>query len=167
MDAETPIVVVDYDSRWPALYLAESLRLRDAIDPWLADLQHVGSTSVRNLAAKPVVDMMGALRRLLDDRHVVPKLRALGYAYHPDFELLLPERRYFDRPGFHLHLVEPTSRFWVDHLRFRELLRADRAMAADYAALKRALASRHRLDRRAYTEGKSEFVKAALTRRAP
>lgn len=163
--SESPIIIADYDLRWPALYAAEAARLRAAVGPWLADLQHIGSTAVPGLAAKAIVDMMGALRRLLDARHVIPKLRELGYAYHPDLELLLPERRYFDRAGFHLHVVETTSGFWIDHLRFRDLLRADAALAAEYAALKRRLAADHRHDRRAYTEGKSEFVKAALTRR--
>lgn len=166
MAAEAPIIIADYDPRWPALFAAEAAHLRDAVGEHLLDLQHIGSTAVAGLAAKPIVDMMGAIRRLLDARHVIPKLRGLGYTYHPDLELLLPERRYFERPGFHLHVVEPTSRFWADHLAFRDLLRADAALAAEYAALKRGLAADHRHDRRAYSEGKSEFVKAASTRRA-
>lgn len=99
----------------------------------------------------------------------IPAIEALGYLYVPEHETDSPERRYFRKPRegartHHLHAVETGSAFRRDHLAFRDALRVHPAWAAGYAALKRALAERHRDDRAAYTEGKTAFVSSVLAR---
>ena len=136
-----PIVIADYDPRWATMYAEESARIQDVIGEWLVGIEHVGSTSVPGLAAKPVVDMMPGLRSLDDSRHIVRPLQKLGYQYFPEHEDAMPERRYFARPAgdkhrvrrrFHLHIVETTSAFWRRHLAFRDYLRTHPETAAEY-----------------------------------
>ena len=162
-----PIVVADYDPRWATMYAEESARIQDVIGEWLLGIEHVGSTSVPGLAAKPVVDMMPGLRSLGDAPHVISAMEGLGYKYIPDYEDELPERRYFVRPPgrgyrhkrlFHVHAVETTSAFWRRHLSFRNYLRAHPDIADEYGALKRRLAAEYGSNRVGYTEAKTEFI---------
>jgi GrpB-like predicted nucleotidyltransferase (UPF0157 family) len=156
------IVIADYDDSWPAKYEAERARIVEAIGEWLVGFEHIGSTAVPGLAAKPIIDMMPVLRSLDDTPHIVGPLEALGYEYVPEFEAQLPERRYF-RKGiprqFHVHAVESTSPFWQRHLAFRDYLRSHPDARDEYAALKRKLASVHTHNRGDYTEAKTEFIR--------
>jgi GrpB-like predicted nucleotidyltransferase (UPF0157 family) len=155
------IVISEYDSAWPDLYEAEKARIVDAIGDWLVDIQHVGSTSVPGLAAKPVIDIMPGVRSLADDTHFIPRLEAVGYEHLPVFEDDIPERRYFRRGiprQFHVHAVEVSSDFWRRHLAFRDYLRAHPETAKEYAALKRRLAADYGNDRIGYTNAKTDFI---------
>jgi GrpB-like predicted nucleotidyltransferase (UPF0157 family) len=162
-----PIAIADYDPRWAAMYADESARVQNAAGEWLLNIEHVGSTSVPGLAAKPIVDMMPGLRSLDDAPQIVSAMEGLGYQYIPDYEDELPERRYFVRPPgrgyrhkrlFHVHAVETTSAFWRRHLAFRDYLRTHAETADEYAALKRRLAAEYGSDRVGYTEAKTEFI---------
>jgi len=162
-----PIVIADYDPRWTAMYAEESARIQNAVGEWLLGIEHVGSTSVPGLAAKPIVDMMPGLRSLNDAPQVISAMEGLGYQYIPEYEDELPERRYFVRPPgrgyrhkrlFHVHAVETTSEFWRRHLTFRNYLRAHSETADEYATLKRRLADEYGADRVGYTDAKTEFI---------
>ena len=162
-----PVVIADYDPRWPAMYDEECARIQAAIGEWLLGIEHVGSTSVPGLAAKPVVDIMPGLRSLGDSPHIVKPLQKLGYQYFPEHETVMPERRYFALPAgdkhrarrlFHIHAVETTTEFWRRHLAFRDYLRANPETAEEYAALKRRLAAEYGSDRVGYTEAKTDFI---------
>jgi GrpB-like predicted nucleotidyltransferase (UPF0157 family) len=160
-----PVEVVDYDPRWPRRCDTERERILAATGPWIVAIEHIGSTAVSGLVAKPVVDIMGGLARLLDGDRCVAPLEALGWEYRG--EAGVPGRHYFrlwdgETRACHLHVVERDGDFWRDHLAFRDYLRADSHAAAEYARLKRGLARRHRSDRLAYTEAKSAFIQEAL-----
>lgn len=159
-----PITIADYDPRWPALYEEEKARILAAIGEWLVDIQHVGSTAVPGLAAKPIIDIMPGIRSLTDAQHCIAALEALGYEYVPEYEAELPERRYFRKRAtpysHHIHMVEATSDFWQRHLLFRDYLRAHPDAAAEYGELKRRLAARIGDDRVGYTEAKTEFIRS-------
>ncbi len=163
-----PIIIADYDPRWPAIFEEEKARIIEAIGEWLTDIQHVGSTSVPGLASKPIVDIMPGLKSLDDTPRVVAGMESLGYRYIPEYEDQLPERRYFHRPFgsehwhnrlFHVHAVQTTSEFWRRHLAFRDYLRTHPEASAEYAALKRRLATEYGTDREGYTEAKTEFIR--------
>jgi len=159
--------VVPYQAAWAALFAEEAARLRAALGDQLLAIEHVGSTSVPGLAAKPILDLAASVPSLREAEALFPALSALGYQYKPDPEI--PERLYLvkgspQRRTHHLSLAEPASRFWREHLRFRDLLRADAALAAAYARLKIDLAERHPHDRPAYQAGKQAFIDAALGR---
>ncbi|MGZ4338953.1 MAG: GrpB family protein [Gaiellaceae bacterium] len=127
---------VDYDSTWPAIFAAEQARLTEALASWLAPagIEHVGSTSVPGLKAKPIIDMIAGVRSFEAAREAFPVLESLGYAWSPH----RPEAHRFGRDGFHLHLTEPGSDLWRERLAFRDALRSSPALRAEYAAWKDA-----------------------------
>jgi GrpB-like predicted nucleotidyltransferase (UPF0157 family) len=162
------VSVVAYDARWPALFQAEAARLaaaaaRGGLPPLV--FEHIGSTAVPALAAKPILDVMAGHAPGADAQPYLAVLVAVGYELRgeqgiPDRQLLVlgPET---DRTH-HLNLVTIDGAFWRDHLAFRERLRAEPDLLVAYAALKRELAARHAGDRAAYTAGKITFIASAL-----
>jgi GrpB-like predicted nucleotidyltransferase (UPF0157 family) len=157
------VVVVEPDPRWPAVFEAEAARLRAACGARVTSIEHVGSTSVPGLPAKPVVDIQAVVPTLADADALVPTIVALGYEYHAHWESEIPRRRYFVKRGdgarlHHLHVVESGYWLGVEQLEFRDHLRRRPDVAARYAALKRDLAARFPDDRDAYTQAKSEFI---------
>jgi GrpB-like predicted nucleotidyltransferase (UPF0157 family) len=165
--AGPPIAVriVDYDPSWPAMFEAEKAGILQAAGDWITGIEHIGSTSVPGLAAKPVIDIMAAVAQLDDARHITEPLATLGYDYVPEYEVEMPHRRYFrkGRRGtegdkYHLHVVEPDGQFWRRHPAFRDYLLAHPEAAREYAELKRRLAAEHGTDVDAYTDAKSAFI---------
>ncbi|HPS41583.1 MAG TPA: GrpB family protein [Anaerolineaceae bacterium] len=171
MSAHIPVEVVPYDPLWPHMFSQESQRILALIAPYVQVIEHMGSTAVPGLAAKPVIDILIGVHRLSDDRFFLPPLADLGYTYVPEHETVFPERRYLHRivdgrHTHHLHMVKPASEFFRVQLRFRDILRAHPEEAARYAALKYDLAARFHDDREAYTNGKSDLITAILERHA-
>ncbi len=168
--AADPVLVVPYDPRWPALFEEERARVEAAIGPWTLETEHVGSTAVRGLDAKPVIDIMVGVRSLEDSPVLVERLTGIGYEYVPEFEEDLPLRRYFrkaqrGRRTHQIHLVERTNAEWWDrHILLRDYLREHPETAREYAELKRNLAARLRDDRGAYTDAKTHFISAVVER---
>jgi len=158
---EAPIEVVPYDPRWPSKFDAERELLQAVLAPWLAGpIEHVGSTAVPGMPAKPVIDIMAAVHGLEASRPAITALAEAGYVYfpyHPDI------MHWFCKPSaafrtHHLHLVPFDSKRWVECLAFRNAIRSNQALAAEYAALKTRLAEQFKFDREAYTDGKAPFV---------
>jgi GrpB-like predicted nucleotidyltransferase (UPF0157 family) len=165
--ARGTVRLAPYDPAWHRLFLAEAARLRAALGDRVLAIEHVGSTSIPGMDAKPVLDMMAAVPSLAEADRLVPLVEALGYEPRPDPEI--PERRFFvrgrtTRRTHHFSLAEPTSAYWRDTLLFRDWLRAHPEAAEEYRALKHALAARHTADREKYTAGKGAFVHAVLAR---
>lgn len=159
---DDPIVIADYDVAWPARFEAEKARILGAIGTWAVAVEHIGSTAVPGLAAKPIIDIMVGVASLDCAAQCIAPLQALGYEYVPEFEADIPERRYFRRKSaseaYHLHLVAVTSGFWERHLLFRDYLRTHPGAARAYENLKRELAARFGSDREAYTDAKTTFI---------
>ena len=161
-------LLTPYSPLWPAVFDLERRRLMEIFDGAVA-VEHIGSTAVPGLGSKPIIDMMlGAPDMALVEARM-EALAAEGYRYVPEFEMAMPERRYFtklDRPPgrFHLHAVTLDSPFWKRHIAFRDALRGDESLARKYWRLKQHLAARHRDDRQAYAEGKSDFIRSALAK---
>ena len=168
--AQAPLFVVPYDERWPSRFAAERALLQPLLAPWLvAEPEHIGSTAIPGLLAKPIIDIMAPVASLDASRAALPALATLGYhsfPYRADVMhwLCKPSDAYRTH---HLHLVPFASRLWKERLAFRDHLRAHAEVAAEYAALKRRLAARHRFDREAYTDAKTAFVLDVLTRALP
>ena len=104
---EDPILVVDYDANWPIRYEQEKIKILDALGNTIADIQHIGSTSVPGLAAKPVIDILFGVKHLPPQAAVIAALEAKGYLYCG--ELGIPGRHYFRRgmPRTHqIHIVK-------------------------------------------------------------
>jgi GrpB-like predicted nucleotidyltransferase (UPF0157 family) len=170
MDGPQLIVIADYNPLWPAMFSDERERLLVVVSEWVTGIEHIGSTSMPGLAAKPVIDMLVGVRALADaDRHCISPICKLGYEYVPEFETVMPFRRYFRRlsdganDSHHIHLVEQGSDFWERHLLFRDYLRAHQKQAREYEQLKRRLAPQFG-DVNDYAEAKTEFIRAAEAR---
>ena len=162
------VIVVDYDASWPARYERERASIVETLGDVMegvAAIEHVGSTAVPGLAAKPIIDIMIGVRELPVGEGCVQPLESLGYEYRGELFPGIPGRYYFRKgnPRSHqLHLVEHRSEFWQRHILFRDLLRKSPAVAQEYAALKKELAVQYRTDRLAYTEAKTTFIESAL-----
>ena len=162
---EAAIYLVDYDPSWPARFEAERAQLATALAAWLAGpIEHIGSTAVPGLCAKPVIDIMAPVHSLEASRPALPAAQALGYLYFPHRPAVM---HWFCKPSptlrtHHLHLVPAGSALWRDRVVFRDCLRRQPSTAAAYAALKRELAARHRDDREAYTDAKAPFIAQVL-----
>jgi ribosomal-protein-serine acetyltransferase len=156
---DEPVEILDYDAAWPASYESERARLAPLLEG--AELHHFGSTAVPGLAAKPVIDMIALLPDL--DAPIAALVSSADYRFPEAFNATLEHRRFLCYPSasyrtHHLHLVDDHEEL-DRRLRFRDRLRADPALAEEYAALKRELAERYREDREAYTDAKAGFVK--------
>ncbi len=172
MGARRRVEIRPHDPAWPARFGAERERLLAVFESHPVEVEHVGSTAVPGLAAKPILDLMLGAPDLAAVEARIPALERLGYEYVPELERVHPERRFFALPvskprTHHLHAVVRGERFWRDHLRFRDRLRAEPQLARAYERLKRRLAALHGAEREAYTEGKTAFVRAALAGARP
>ena len=159
--------VAPYDASWPAMFADEARRIGDALGALPLALEHMGSTAVPGLDAKPVLDVLAGYPPGADVATYVAALGRAGYVHRG--EQGIPGREFFRRGeprAYHLHLAVRDGTFWHDHLAFRDALRADPALRDAYAALKHELARRFPLDREAYTDGKTRFVRDVLARLA-
>jgi GrpB-like predicted nucleotidyltransferase (UPF0157 family) len=165
--ADDPILVVEYDPEWPRRFETERELLERLLVPWLeGGIHHVGSTAIPGIAAKPIIDMMVGVRDLEEARAAFEPLREHFYLYAPHrpgitHHFAKPSLR-FSEMTHGLHLTEPGSDLWRERLVFRDALRADPALAAEYEALKLQLAKKHRDDVGTYTLRKRAFVARVL-----
>jgi GrpB-like predicted nucleotidyltransferase (UPF0157 family) len=159
-----PIVISEYDPRWPELFC----ELRDGLPAGLRmrarSIEHIGSTAVPGLAAKPIIDIDVVVADEADVAEAIAMLAAAGYPHKGDAGV--PGREAFDQPAHlpehHLYVCVEGTGPLVAHLRLRDHLRANPGTAREYAALKRELAATYEDDRAGYTEAKTAFIEAVL-----
>jgi GrpB-like predicted nucleotidyltransferase (UPF0157 family) len=165
MHGQPPVIIEPYDPVWPEKFEIESSLLGSVLAPWLVGpIEHVGSTAVPGMPAKPIIDIMAAVRDLPSSTPAINALRPHSYCY---FDYKADVMHWFCKPGdfertHHLHLVPFGSQLWRDRLAFRDRLRSDAQTSGSYSELKFALASKYREDREAYTEGKTKFIRSVL-----
>ena len=165
-----PMVIVDYQHQWPREFEKERKRIFGVIGDKILEVEHIGSTAVPGLGAKPIIDIMVAVSAISHGYECVGPLRSIGYEHVPFPEF--PERLFFrDGPmgdgPHHLHLTEFTSGFWAEKLLFRDFLRAHGEVAHEYLTLKKDLADKYGADREIYeqyTVAKTSFIEGALNR---
>ncbi len=162
------VVLTDYDPSWPKLFLQEADALRSAFGASLVSLEHIGSTSVPGLSAKPIIDIQ-AIVRTLAEASAAPALAEIGWT-QGSFDLDPEHRLYFKKNTaegirtHQLHVYEPNLPAAAEHILFRDYLRAHPDEASRYLDLKRRLARTHQHDRIAYSAAKDEYVAAVLTK---
>ena len=152
-----------YNDAWPTMFAAERDRLLGLLSPSFIDIEHIGSTAVPGLVAKPIIDMLAGVESMVMARSLSGVLLEAGYTTSAEFNATLSDRQWFmrwadGRRTHHLHVVVHGGPVWHRHLRFRDALRGDAVLAARYAAVKAELALRHPTDREAYTVAKTAFV---------
>ncbi len=174
MVTHLPVVIVSHNPAWPLQFAALRQVLQDALGGLSEAIEHVGSTSVLGLAAKPIIDVDVVIHSRDELSEAIRRLGALGYTHEGD--LGVPGREAFARaddqtpldssgrrwPEHHLYVCAKDSLELARHLVFRDYLRANPGTALAYGDLKLRLAERYRNDREAYTEGKAAFVEEVL-----
>jgi GrpB-like predicted nucleotidyltransferase (UPF0157 family) len=158
------IKLSEYNPDWPSVFEKEREILRATLSLNEPVIEHIGSTAVPNLAAKPVIDIMIGLPDFTKADSFVPCIQRLGYAYFKQYEDVMPYRRFFkkqdgDIATHHIHMVETGTEFWIRHLLFRDFLRDNSNVATEYADLKLRLAQQDWKDGNEYADAKTEFIR--------
>jgi GrpB-like predicted nucleotidyltransferase (UPF0157 family) len=163
---KTNIAVVPYQSGWRELFEREADLLHCALGEKALRIDHIGSTAIPGMVAKPIIDIMVAVVSLTQATELIPVVEALGYEYRAHD--IIPERMFFVKehsPKYrthHLNLTPQQSGFWKDQLAFRDYLRAHDQIAAEYGDLKKRLAELYAHTHQLDPDGKSEFVARVL-----
>ncbi|WP_020060306.1 GrpB family protein [Bacillus sp. 123MFChir2] len=156
-----PVVIEEYTAKWALQFTEEQKSIIGIIGDVAIAIEHIGSTSVEGLSAKPILDMMVGVRTLNDIDMFIEPLKAIGYEHvlHEEF----PNRRFF-RKGLwragthHLHIYRYGSEEWNHNLLFRDYLGSHPNVRQQYEQLKKELATKYRFDRVAYTNAKAPFI---------
>ncbi len=162
------VSVDPYSAEWPRQFAAVRSQLRSALNDERVAIEHIGSTAVPGLCAKPVIDVLAGAESLTFFTNTIPRLAAEGYVYVDKYERELPMRRYFVKlpsalPRVHVHAVCERSDLWIEQLAFRDALRADQRLRDAYADLKRKLALEHADTKADYTAAKAPFIRKVLS----
>lgn len=157
----------DYDPSWPAVFASERERLFNVLPGIFIEIQHIGSTAIPGMRAKPIIDILAGVASMEAAKALASPLCRSGYTTSADFNATLNDRQWFMRWAnghrtHHLHVVVHDDPVWNERLRFRDRLRMDATLAERYALLKTGLAEKLANDREMYTDGKSEFVRKVL-----
>lgn len=156
--------LAEHNEDWHRLFEEEEFRLSKAVNGAAFEIEHIGSTAICGISAKPILDIMIGVPTYTSELSFRPQIESLGYEYKGEDGV--PERHFFGKGvprTVHLNVVEKDGEFWSKHIAFREHLRNDRAAAVKYDLLKRSLAKRFASDRESYTNGKEEFVRQILS----
>ena len=154
------VALVPYDPAWVGKYARERRVLRDVLGSHVEDIQHIGSTAIPGMAAKPIIDIAVAVADIDTVESLVSLLEAVGYEYRGLLNGI--EGHFFFRKGdpreFFLHVFAHQSDFWSQRLTFRDYLISHPDLASRYQALKRRLATEYPNDRSSYTAAKKAFI---------
>ncbi len=158
------IEIVHYSNEWPVMYEEIKNQFFNSFGSKIAKIEHIGSTSVPGLGAKPIIDVLLGVNKLKDAEEIIPNMEQLGYEYVFKYEDIMPERRYFvksenGRSIHHIHSVEITSEFWERHILFRDFLREHDNVRDKYYKLKKKLSGIDWENPMDYTDSKTDFIK--------
>ncbi|WP_051962657.1 GrpB family protein [Mesoaciditoga lauensis] len=99
-----PVVIEEYNPEWPKMFENEKQRINALSEN--VSVEHIGSTSVEGACAKPIIDILVGVKKLEAAAELIKKLQTLDYEYIPEFEKEIPDRRYLQRTGFHIHIAK-------------------------------------------------------------
>ncbi len=154
-----------YNPRWPNQFESEKLFLSEIIGEYLVgSIEHVGSTAIPGILAKPIIDIMFGVESLEASSGAIETLQHQGYCYYPYKSDVM---HWFCKPSpefrtHHLHLVPYNSLLWQERINFRNMLSNNLKLAQEYSELKRSLANEMAHDREAYTKNKWPFIQKIL-----
>jgi len=152
-----------YTDEWERIFKEEAARLQAALGSDILDIQHVGSTSIPGMTAKPIIDIAIAVRNIKDASVCIAPVEELGYEYKG--ENGIPGRLFFAKGSprtHHIHINEMGSRGWQNQILFRDYLILHPDFAREYAHLKLELAQRYPTDRQSYLDCKAPFIERVL-----
>ena len=157
------IILSKYNPKWAKLFEQERELLLRTLNSYVSKIEHIGSTSIEGMLSKPIIDIMVGLNNFSEADGLVPKIANLGYSYFPEFEDVMPDRRFFKKitngqATHHIHMVEINDEFWQRHLLFRDYLRNNPSIAREYAELKKYLAKQDWEVSNDFAKAKTEFI---------
>jgi GrpB-like predicted nucleotidyltransferase (UPF0157 family) len=155
--------LLDAHKAWAEEFALEKARIINAVSKHILEIQHVGSTAIPGVPAKPVLDILVGVEDFDEASVCVRPLERIGYRYR--YEHGIPRRHYFvkgDPRTHHLHMVERDSHHWTMTVTFKEFLKRDSKSACAYADAKRSLAARYSRDRKSYQCEKDKVVERLL-----
>lgn len=162
------VSLAPHDGAWRSAFAAEAVRLRDLLGAQVLGIEHVGSTAIPGISAKPILDILVGLADLDVGPALAEDLATIGYELRPNAGL--PEEHVFVKgaPRTHiLHVVRLNGPAWQQKIAFRDSLRENPDLARSYEALKSALSAQFPDDRAAYTSGKADFVREVVLAKVP
>ena len=159
------VMLIPYSSEWPKLFQKEKQCLQRLLGPYIWNVEHIGSTAIPGIVAKPIIDILALLHCISDLERCVPLLEDSGYTYEGEQEI--PGWYFFckgqgSNTTHHLHIFSRDNVNWHKYLLFRDYLCAHSTVATAYVALKRRLAQQYGDDRPAYTAGKAAFIQSVI-----
>lgn len=163
------VILEPYNPKWPKAAMMEIQSLKKKLDfSWLVDIQHFGSTAVKGVAAKPIIDIIIAVDNLEQAKAMIPILEGSGYLFWDENP---KEDRFFFVKGMppygkqrthHIHVFEARSYEWFARTLFRDYLNSHQQVLQEYQLLKEQLAAKYKEDREGYTEGKEKFIRSIV-----
>lgn len=167
MNGSPSVFLVPHDSRWRYQFRAERKLLRSVLGSNVRAIEHIGSTAVPNLCAKPIIDILVGAPCFKAASRLIPLLLPIGYELVEQMTIAVPDRLFFHRGPeglrtFHLSVVQYGGELWNEYLRFRECLRRFVTVASAYESLKQELAAQFPDSRPLYTMNKALFIRWVL-----
>lgn len=168
-----PIIVVEYNSEWPAIFEQEKKRLQNLLGDLAIRIEHFGSTAVPGLAAKPTIDILIEIPKgKTAEKQIITSMQEADYHYIPRTDSPPPYPMFvkgytpegFKGQAFHIHMAPGDHSGLWDRIYFRDYLINHSETAREYERLKQELAVKHKYNREDYTEAKAAFVKAMTTK---
>ncbi|WP_152391850.1 GrpB family protein [Paenibacillus guangzhouensis] len=157
------VFIIPWTEQWIVAYEAESRIIRDTLQAFHVTVHHIGSTAIRGLSAKPIIDIAIEIDHFEDSSLCAAKLEELGYRYLGTN--ILPERHYLNKgePRTHqIHMYEKDNRYLKDQLLFRNYLNVHEEARTAYQDLKMQLSEKYKSDKHAYADAKTAFVRDIL-----
>ncbi|MGE7766046.1 GrpB family protein [Peribacillus sp. NPDC096540] len=162
---EKPVTIENYNPNWVTEFEQEKVKIKEILKNYPICVEHIGSTSVKDLGAKPILDIMAGVQHLVEVEKFIEPLKTIGYEFVPHKEF--PERRFFRKGQWragthHLHIYKFESEEWANHILFRDYLSAHPDVCKQYQQLKQNLAQEYHVDRVGYTKAKAPFIRYVI-----
>jgi len=157
------IELLPFTPKWIESFKQEKRVLQALIGKVVA-IEHIGSTAIPDLMSKPTIDILIGVNEFNDRSFFISEITSLGYHYIPEYEVHLPNRKYFEKIQdshhiAHIHLVKKDQEFWKKHIFFRNILQTNQKLRHEYSQLKQALAHMEWKNRNDYASAKTAFIK--------
>jgi len=159
------VVLEKHHRKWGEAFEVEKESLKKLLGDLVLDIRHIGSTSVSGLVAKPIIDMLVAIKSMEEVHNICSLLKSAGYEYRENGsneDQILFVKGSEDMRTHYLHITELDSDVWQNDLAFRDYLRSHPEVVTEYGKLKNKLASKYADNRGEYTAGKDAFIKSVL-----
>lgn len=157
------VFLVPWTREWEKEFLSEKEKIHNKIESYNVNIHHIGSTAVKHLSSKPIIDMAIELNKFSDGEKCIAALESIGYASHGTN--ILPGRYYFTKgePRTHqIHMYPSGSQYLIEQLNFRDYLRNNNIAKNEYERLKLELSKINKQDKHKYAEEKTAFIRKIL-----